>query len=391
MKKNLSRILSLMLALCLLGGCAVLLSACSKQSEIPEGYQYATCKGEYFRLFVPTQWTVSTESGVSGATISLLDNTAVSMAEVYYEPEEGEATLDAFVADHIAEVSRMTGYKAEKNLDATLNRHRAKDITYTAEVAGVAYRYRQVLTKVEGRFYIFTYSSAADGFDRFLDIVDGILENVVFYAVPFEGSEDNRKIPQVNNTPAGMKLVSTNEVIFRFFAPEDWIVVPGSATFQVCASETDSSNVSVLGYVPGVSCTIADYWKETEKQYKDAFSSYTLISETKGKMGGFNATIYEYTYSLGGVSYHARQAICVPSSYMMLNLTYTALEENYALHLADVDAMQAALTFRRGGQSSEQSFEQSFEQSSGQGTAAETAKATESAEASATAAPATNG
>ena len=32
------------------------LTGCSQESEVPDGYQYATCNGEYFRLFVPTQW-----------------------------------------------------------------------------------------------------------------------------------------------------------------------------------------------------------------------------------------------------------------------------------------------------------------------------------------------
>ena len=59
-----TRLLCTLLALCLLCGGLV---ACSQDKEVPDGYQYATCKGEYFLLFVPTQWTVNTESGVSGA------------------------------------------------------------------------------------------------------------------------------------------------------------------------------------------------------------------------------------------------------------------------------------------------------------------------------------
>ena len=73
-----TRLLCTLLALCLLCGG---LFACSKESEIPEGYQYATCNGEYFLLFVPTQWTVNTESGISGGSYSLLEGTAVSMTE----------------------------------------------------------------------------------------------------------------------------------------------------------------------------------------------------------------------------------------------------------------------------------------------------------------------
>jgi hypothetical protein len=175
-----ARLLCALLALCLLGGSLV---ACSGDSEVPEGYQYATCNGEYFRLFVPTQWTVNTESGVSGGCYSLLEGTAVSMTEVPFDkPADGEgedltATLEDFFTAHTAEIAKLRNYKAEKEFDITLGSYKAKDITYSATVGEDTYRYRQVLTKVSGRFYLFTYSSKTDTFDYWLDTVDEILEN----------------------------------------------------------------------------------------------------------------------------------------------------------------------------------------------------------------------
>ena len=74
---------------------------------------------------------------------------------------------------------------------------------------------------------------------------------------------------------------------------------------------------------------------------------YTLTAEpVSSTMGGKRATIYEYTYSLGGVSYKCRQTICV-YGYMIVVMTYTALSENYDAHLSEVEQMQKALTFRR--------------------------------------------
>ena len=349
------RLLCALLALCLLAGSLV---ACSGDSEVPDGYQYATCKGEYFRLFVPTQWTVNTESGVSGAYYSLAEGTAVSMAEVYFdipaadgEGEDAVATLDDFFAAHMEDIAQMKGYKAEKEFDATLGSYKAKDITYTATKGGESYRFRQVLTKVEGRFYLFTYSSKADTFDRWLDTVDGILENIMFYAYPFEGSGDEKKIPSVDNVPEGMKLITNNDVAYRFFAPESWVVGNAEAAALVYASETDRSNVTVMGFIPTVDDTelygVADYWEDTEKHYKDALTDYTLTAEpVESTMGGKKATVYEYTYSLSGVTYRCRQVVCV-YSYMIIVMTYTALPENYDAHLAEAERMQDALTFRR--------------------------------------------
>ena len=201
---------------------------------------------------------------------------------------------------------------------------------------------------MEGRFYLFTYSSMAETFDRWLDTVDGILENVLFYAYPFDGAADEKKLPKVDNIPAGMKLVTDNDVAYRFFAPESWVVGDAEAAALVYASEEDRSNVTVMGYVPAdEGYSVADYWENTEKYYKDALRDYALVSEPRSEtMGGRKATVYEYTYSLGGVTYKCRQAICV-YSYMIVTMTYTALPERYDAHLADVEAMQGAMTFRK--------------------------------------------
>ena len=347
---TITRLLCILLALCLLCGTFV---ACSKDQEVPDGYQYATCKGEYFLLFVPTQWTVNTESGISGGCYSLMEGTAVSMVEVPFDKPsvEGQAdttaTLEDFFNAHMAEIASLQDYRAEKQFDnSSLGGYKAKDITYSATVGNETYRYRQVLTKVSGRFFLFTYSSKEDSFDRWLDTVDEILENVEFIAYPFEGSDDEKKIPSVE-APEGMKLVTGNDVAYRFFAPEAWIIGEADAAALVYASETDRSNVTVLGYAAPDGYSVADYWKDVQDDYKAALQDYTLTAEpASSTMGGKRATVYEYTYSLGGVSYKCRQTICV-YGYMIVVMTYTALSENYDAHLSEAEQMQNALIFRR--------------------------------------------
>lgn len=354
---TIARLLCTLLALCLPAGSLV---ACSKGDEVPKGYQYATCKGEYFRLFIPTQWTVNTESGISGGYYALSEGTAVSMSEVVYDkPVEGEGPkLEDFIAAHIEEIRVLKDCKPLKGCNkdaewddvepnATLGGYKAKDITYSAVVGEDTYRYRQVLCKVEGRFYLFTYSSKTDSFDRWLDTVDEILENITFTAYPYEGSDNQKKLPNVE-APDGMKLVTGNDVAYRFFAPTDWVEGEAEAAALVYASETDRSNVTVVGYVPETEgYSVADYWAYTEKYYKDALRDYALTAEPREEtMGGKRATVYEYTYTLGGETYRCRQAVCV-YSYMLVVMTYTALPENYDAHIEEVEQMQGALTFRK--------------------------------------------
>lgn len=358
-KNKLVRLLcALLAAVMMLGG----LVSCASTSEVPDGYQYATCGGEYFRLFVPTQWTVNTDSGVSSAYLSG-GKIVVSMTEVSFDPDETlEATaLTQYVDSHKAELAKLKDYKQEKYFDSTLSGRRAVDMTYVATVLGEAVRFRQLLTRVEfrtedaaeERFFLFTYSAPAESFDGYLDIVDGILENITFESFPFEG-EDDRKIPDDVSVPEGMKLVSDNEVAYRFFAPESWLRDVTNGQNFVYVSETDRSNVSMYAYDPGedATYTVDTYWTACKDQYTATLENFTLLSETEitlnnGGKGEKTAKVCEYTYTLGGVEYRARQMICKVS--IIYTMTYTALPELYEAHLEDVLAMEQALYFRTLG------------------------------------------
>ena len=347
----------LLTALLLVGG----LASCSRPGEVPEGYQYATANGAYFRLFVPTQWTVQTQNGVSGATIG--NNASVTMEQIAFEPVEGEtkedgtekSALEQFADAHIAQVSTLSNYNAEKNLAATVsgNTIAARDITYTVTVydesdEGTAYRVRQVLIKAEGRYYLFTYSAKVDVFDMYLDAVDGMLQMLQFINIPYTGAEERE--PGMSDAPDGMVLVSGNDVAFRFYAPADWKIDTDNGNCLVYVSDEDRSNVSVLPYSPseeGVS--VAKYWEMTEAKYQKTFEEFALCGEPEAtKLGGKDAMAYTYTYRLGGVAYKSRQVIAVYSA-ALYSMTYTALPENYDQHIEDVNAMQEALEFRAWG------------------------------------------
>ena len=62
-------------------------------------------------------------------------------------------------------------------------------------------------------------------------------------------------------------------------------------------------------------------------------------------LGSREATVWEYTLTIGGVTYRYRQYIAAYRS-MMYSLTYTATEENFDRHTAEVDRIVAAFSFR---------------------------------------------
>ncbi len=347
---TLVRLLCTLLTALLLGS---MLPSCAATTEVPEGYQYATCGGEYFRLFVPTQWTVNTESGISGAFLTSSAEIMVTMTQVDFTPDaDSDATVLAqFTEDHLASLAHLEDFKQEKSFDSTLSGYRAKDITYVATVSDKDLRFRQVLTVVKERCYLFTYTAPADLFDGNLSIVDGILEEITFESFPFE-AEDTRKIPDDVTPPEGMKLVSDNEVAYRFYAPKDWIRDVSNGQNLVYVSETDRSNVSMMAYEPKdfTTYTVDTYWEECKEAYEAMFEQFEVISEKETTLDGGKrqAKVYEYTYTLGGVTYKTRQTVCMVS--MIYTMTYTALPENFDAHMEDVLKMEEALHFRGFGE-----------------------------------------
>ena len=340
MKKTAIRILCILISAVLLCGSLV---ACSGASEIPDGYQHATCDGEYFRLFVPTSWNVNTSSGVSSAYVSSRTDTMVSMVELG-KAAEGE-TLAHLVEAHMEDIQALKDYTFVSEQNNTMAGRAAKDITYTVKIGDVKYRIRQVLSIVEGRVYLFTYSSQDDAYATWADDVEGILDVLEFWNFPYEG-DDERKIPDDVTPPKGMKLVSTNAVSYRFYAPTAWIIDKGAENDVVYFSETDRSNVSLFAHMPeDDALSIQDYWKTCDNYYKDTLGSYEVVSTEEGKMGGRAALTSEYTFTVGGVAYKTRQTVAAYAS-MIYIMTYTAVAENYDAHLEDAVAMQEAFTFR---------------------------------------------
>ena len=347
-KKTPLRVISLILALVL---AMAVFTGCSGKSEIPEGFQYATCNGEYFRLFVPTQWTVNTSSGISGAYVSRSTGNTVTMKEVAFttpaEMEEGKTDFDYFILEHSEGLKTLNDFKEVSSANKTLGGHRAWEIVYGAKVDGKAMKFRQVLAKAYDRYFVFTYSAFEDHYDLVGEEVDSILAEVAFYKYPYNDGE-YKKIPTDVTLPDGMKLVSDDTVAFRFFAPTNWISDDKNESCVAYFSESDRSNVTVLPYMPvDDRITIAEYWEDTEEYYKNNLGSYTLVStDTDVKLGGLDAVSYVYTYSIGGVEYKTMQIVTVYST-MIYSMTYTAIADNYDAHLDDVSRMAKELVFRK--------------------------------------------
>lgn len=376
----LGRMLIVFLLVCLM---LPLVVSCSQQSEIPDGYQYATCDGAYFRLFIPTQWKTTTESGISGGIYSARENVTVSMIrerEVHAldenspdvsgvleekttaEAETGAETETDQVAQETAlhyavlcgqeyETS-MKRYKQTSLFRTVMGRRAAIRMEYSALVGETEYKYFQVYAKYKGYFYVFTYAAPTDYYQKRLEMAEEILGYVTFAQTPFEG-KNNRQPNDGADAPDGMRLISGEDVAYRFYAPKSWKIDPNMGQSAVYFSAEDHSNISVSGHMPSEqNLTMGGYKDALLQEYEGTFDSFTLISDTSAEenqtdltMDGKPAIRIVYDATLGGQAYRVDQTLILHGAMVYL-ITYTATPERFDDHTADLTAVLDAFRFR---------------------------------------------
>ena len=360
MKKTLRGIAVLLLIGIFVGSFA----ACSKEEGeyVPEGMQIANCEGDDFRLYVPTSWNLNNAYGVASAYYNISVQSTVSVVKypVTEEmkatlPEGGDATKNAARLDAYAEIyckkaiaEQAVGEILIEDLDldiTLLDDVTARQYHYCATVKGENLHFLQVIGERSNAFYVFTFTCSPDLYENLLSDVEKMLDEFVF-ADPYSPDDYAREMGE-GEVPEGMILVSNNDVAYRFYAPDTWKANYDQQVFAAYR-EDDRSSVSVVPYMPqkeGMS--VAEYFSICKNQMIDigGEDSLVMISEEAGTLGGRNATVYVYTYVIGGKTYQYKQVIAVYRS-MVYSMTYTASPENFEAHLADVDAMIDAFEFR---------------------------------------------
>ena len=325
---------------------ASLMTGC-KKSDIPDGFQLIACEGDEFRLYVPTQgWMPNTAGGVTGAIFSATENSTICVfkaddakdmsVEEYWSYCNGvyENELEDYEYDNKSEKVVLGGQAGRKYVYTATEKLDGESVTY---------KYMQVMARYNGSMYILLYSAPKDYYDSHIEEVEGNSDGagVIPYfrfAEPYLSGE-NREFPDKVVSPKGMKLISTEERAYRFFVPEIWVVNNRAESTAAYYSESDRSNVSVQMYMTSdESQTVEEYFSSCEETYKAKFSSYELISEDEVEICGVKTKQYVISLTTSGEDYRMLQAI-VKKGAMFYVVTYTALDENYDAHIADVEKM----------------------------------------------------
>lgn len=355
---------SVLLLLCLLG--AMLTSCASGGEELPDGMRLATCVGADYRFYVPSSWNLNTSYGISGAYYRFREQSVVSMQK-YPVSGEVENFKLSLAAQGIQEPEDLAVCFFQQFLRAPLTELATGDVTWEAKgskildginafdfecaanIAGQPLRFRYVIGEKNDAYYVFSFSAVESEenplYSSLSSDIEKMLSTFRFSEEPYQ-PEETKKLDADATPPAEMKNASPKGVAYYFYVPQAWTVALDD---RIASAYTeDRSSVSIVPYLPsGEGISIEEYFAEAEQlMLKTAGRGYERLSENRDRIfGGKNSLSYEYRYTVGGISVLCLQVLTAHRG-MIYSLTYTALPENYDVHMEDVNAMLQAFVFR---------------------------------------------
>lgn len=181
---------SLITITCLLTSLVLMLSGCS-DSEVPEGYQNVATNNESFYFYVPQTWVSNASGGTASAYYSSDDYSNVSFTCMVIDPGEMDdleeyktitlAELGSVLPDFKVIEQESTGDELpEEEAPVTIAAKETIVFEYECTLSGQTYKYMQAVTMKDDFFYIFTYTSLAENYEKHLDEVDQIISYISF-------------------------------------------------------------------------------------------------------------------------------------------------------------------------------------------------------------------
>lgn len=358
------KIFALILSLTTIFVSLLSLSSCGDSSDTPEGMQlvYGGKNAGYY-FYAPEEWTVSKVGAIKSAYVSRLDTTCVSFSEVtesiknaggdeyffgsYFSDSMKEAPENITVnvtLDGEATVFGKTDYEADK----------AVKYTYNYKYSGRSFGFMQILIKDSDRYFIFTYRALLEKKDGGKTYYESYLEKLDKVITEFKFTDkEAEKSPDVSykEDKDGYILISNAKIAgFDLYVPKSF--KPDHSDGFVSASHTDGSNVNLTeAFMTGNNVNVKDYFEIRKKELSEFVTDFTEIAtfeaiEMKNTRFAFS---YEYTYVYAGEKYHVLQIYAVSGPLLSQTgyvFTYTAKEDNYSLHLDEVQTIISKVNFK---------------------------------------------
>ena len=181
---------SLISLICLMASLVLILSGCSKDGA-PDGYKNVANENDAFYFYVPTTWVSNTSGGTASAYYSSDDYSNVSFTCMVIEPgkmdelEEYKSVsieeLGAILPDFkVIEKDTTEDALADEVAPLTIAGRETVTFEYECTLGGQTYHYMQAVTMKDDFFYIFTYTSLAENFDKHTEEVNSIISYITF-------------------------------------------------------------------------------------------------------------------------------------------------------------------------------------------------------------------
>ena len=349
----------------------LLLCGCGDEYDTPEGMQLVGGgEDEGYFFFAPEEWTVANVSGLDCVYVSRVDTTSVSFAEinpdVFVKPDptvsDEKFFLEEYFNSTVSEFPETTVLGENNGVRCLLGTGDTKadeavKYTYNYIVksgysdAEQRVAFMQIFAVNNGRFYILTYAATLEEktegvttFDHYLEKLQTVIDNFRFTDAEVK-AETKTEYPKDSD---GDILASDEDLAgFELYVPKDFNVDYSSAI--ISATHEDGSNITMTR-ATATGNTIQNYWEFRKKELSFYVSEITDIGTNPHEAelsNADNAAVCEYTYKYNGKTFHVYQVFAVTGGLFGKGyiFTYTALEDNYALHLDDINRILTKVKF----------------------------------------------
>lgn len=334
MKKFFALLLALLLPL--------FATACSqKDPHAPEDMKSATVNGEPFRLYVPTNWSENTVSGISGAYLSSEEKIMVTAR--YVTPENANETLNEYL-DYCCEqyAKSLKSFSVVSRDASLLGGADALRLNYKMTQNEKEMTCFQITALYKGDFVSLNGYCPTDRYESFSDDFEKIISSFVLCEKVLDGGVEVVD----KNTPEGMEIASADHIEYRFYVPKVWVCDAESGVSEAYYPESGKPNVTVTSYAPEESISVTDYFLRCEEAYQTTLPNYQRTAEpVQRTVAGKTAHSYTYTTVVEGTSITIRQTL-LAYNQTIYSITYTALSDRFEAHLTEVDRMLDVFTFR---------------------------------------------
>ena len=152
---------------------------------------------------------------------------------------------------------------------------------------------------------------------------------------------------RIDGAPDGMKLISTEDVEYNLYVPQEWVEDVSTGVVTAYVSESDRSNINMAAFdLDDPNMTAAAFWEKYEGDLLATFPD-AVFGETANTVvdGSVAAEQHTFTATVTGYEYEFMETVFVRGGTAYI-LTYTSTPDVFESHLDDVQSIVNSLKFR---------------------------------------------